>query len=44
MRSLLLSILLGSLLGGVPGLAQEKVVQTFDGTGALATPAFQVQD
>jgi hypothetical protein len=42
MRSLLLFILLGLLPGA--GLAQEKVVQTFDGAGALTTPPFQVQD
>jgi hypothetical protein len=42
MRSLLLAIFLGLLAG--TGLAQEKVVQTFDGASALTTPSFQVQD
>jgi S1-C subfamily serine protease len=44
MRSSLLAILLAWMLGGLPGVAQVKVVQTFDGTSALTTPAFQVQD
>jgi hypothetical protein len=42
MRALVLFILVGLLPG--TGLAQEKVVQTFDGVSALTTPSFQVQD
>jgi len=41
MRSLVLFILLGLLSGA--GLAQEKVVQTFNGTSALSI-SFQAQD
>ena len=42
MRCLLFFILLGLLAG--TGLAQEKVVQTFDGMEAWTTPTFRVQD
>ncbi len=42
MRALILSVLLGLLAG--TGLAQEKMVRTFDGAGDLTTPSFQVQD
>jgi len=42
MRALAFFILM-CLLSGV-GFAQEKVVQTFQGSGALTTSAFQVQD
>jgi S1-C subfamily serine protease len=42
MRLPALCIFLGLLAGA--GLAQEKVVQTFNGAGALTTPSFQVQD
>jgi S1-C subfamily serine protease len=36
-------LLLAGLLTGI-SLAQEKVVQTFEGVNGLTTPAFQVQD
>jgi hypothetical protein len=37
-------LLLGWFLGGLAGLAQEKVVQDFTGTNAIATPPFQITD
>lgn len=42
MRLWLSAVLLALLAGTV--LAQDKAVQTFDGTTAITTPAFQVQD
>ena len=44
MRTLFLAVLLGGWLGGLPGFAQEKEAQTFEGTGTLTTPSFAVQD
>lgn len=44
MRSWLPVLLLSLIWGSLPCLAQEKVVQTFQGAGALTTPPFQVQD
>ncbi len=44
MRALLLSVLLGGWLGGLPVFAEDKAPQAFEGTGALTTAAFSVQD
>jgi hypothetical protein len=43
-RSLIPLLLLGWLLGSLPGAAQEKMIQDFAGTSALTTGTFQVRD
>ncbi len=44
MRAFLFVLLASAWLAGLPGRAQEKVVQSFDGATATTTPPFQVQD
>jgi hypothetical protein len=43
-RLLIIALLFGCALIGPTVEAQEKVVQTFTGTGPLTTPAFKVGD
>jgi S1-C subfamily serine protease len=44
MRFLPFVLFLGWMMADLSALAQEKVVQTFDGATAATTPVFQVQD